>query len=98
MDAEPVDFSIAIAQHVAEGLQRPGLGQMLTRSTKLVGLLDSGEDLPLLLAQTRRNMGALLTLDPVTLTGSRPSLSRSADTSRKRSRNSPPEARMTRST
>ena len=50
MDAEPVDFSIAIAQHIAEGLQRPGLGQMPTRSTKLVSLLDSGEDLPLLLA------------------------------------------------
>lgn len=67
MDAEPVNFSIAIAQHVAEGLQRPGLGHTLAGHAEFLSLLDSGEDLPLLLAQTRRDIGALLTFYPVDL-------------------------------
>ena len=67
MDTEPVGFSIAIAQHVTEGLQRPGLSEMLAGHAKLLGLPDGGEDLPLLLAQTRRDVGALLTFDPVYL-------------------------------
>ena len=42
---------------------------MLAGYAKLLGIPDGGEDLPLLLAQARRDMGALPALDPVDLRG-----------------------------
>ena len=67
---EPVDGSVAVAQHVPERLEGPGLRGQLSRNNELLGLLHLTKDFPLLLRQSDEGLGSLLALDLVDILGS----------------------------